>query len=212
MLSEQAFQKINSLSENATRLGAEMTALENGFASLGYQILEMVEMGYWKLYFPTWAAYRANLAQDCGISEDRLQRYWLTVRDLLPHFKKEDIEKMGITKSMMMRSMISKVGAPSAEVTAVALDSTKTAKDLKRIIALIAKLPEDEPGEYADFEMEFMVTPEEKATIDDGIQAALNDDPPVSEKIAKPMRMKEAILRLSMEFLAAHPVEGTKSD
>lgn len=208
MLSEHAFQKVNSLTDAACQLGKNATALDNGFASLGYQLLEMVEMGYWKLFFPNWAAYREQLAKDCGISEDRLQRYWLTVRDLLPYFTKDSIEKMGITKAMTMRSVVSKIGKPPADVISAALDPAKTLKDLKKTIAVVTKLPEDEPGEYVDFEMEFVATPEEKATIEDGIQAALNEEPVVSEKIAKSMRLKEAMLRLAMNFLADHPKEG----
>ena len=58
-----------------------------------------------------------------------------------------------------------------------------------------------------DCEMEFSVTAEQRLTIEQAIKAAMHADPPTKLNISRPAQMLDVMMKLSMEFLGANPVE-----
>jgi hypothetical protein len=68
-------------------------------------------------------------------------------------------------------------------------------------------MPEDD-GDYMDCEMEFMVTPEQRATIEQAIDVAMRTDPITKQTISKSAQMLDVMMKLSQEFLGAHSGDG----
>jgi hypothetical protein len=126
------------------------------------------------------------------------------VRDLIDTFTKEQMQKMGITKAMQMRAVKDYAVLFPQEVVDAALNSEITSKELKKVISTALKVPTDETdGEWMDCEFEFVVTPEQRATIEEAISAAIHTDPVIKSTISKSAQMLEVMLRLSMEYLGA---------
>jgi hypothetical protein len=68
-------------------------------------------------------------------------------------------------------------------------------------------MPEDD-GDYLDCEMEFMVTPEQRATIEQAIEVAKHTEPLTKSTISQSAQMLDVMMKLSQEFLGAHSGDG----
>jgi hypothetical protein len=210
MLNDRAHSALEAVKRKAVRLGSDTEGVEEGFVSLGYELLKVNENEYWRLFFARWRDYVEDLAPTCGKTYDQLQRYFLTVRDLLNVFTKEQIQKMGITKAMEMRKAKDyAVGVFPKSVVDAALDPKVPLRALHKLIATELKLPQEEPGDWMNCECEFMVTPEQRLVIESAIQSVMHTDPVIKKTISKSAQMLEVMLRFSMEWLGAY---GTAVD
>jgi hypothetical protein len=78
-----------------------------------------------------------------------------------------------------------------------------TVKDLKKLISITLRLPEDD-GDWFDLGAEFYVNPEERATIEDAVRVAILCDPATKKTISISMQRKDVVLKWCMEFLATY--------
>jgi hypothetical protein len=203
MQSEQAINILRKVEREASKLGESSADLETGFVSLGYAVLEIAESRCWQISHDKFRDYIAELAPKCGKTPDQLHRYWLTVRDLIDVFSKEQLQVIGITKAMFLRGRKDYLIVLPQEVVAAALDTNVSVAELKRITSKFLNAPEEDDADWLDLEAEFVVTPEERATIEDAIRAAEHTDPVIKATNSKSARMKEVVLRWAMEYLGA---------
>ena len=190
--------------QQAGRLGASVTGLDSGFAYLGYLILEISEMQYWRVRFDSFREYLKDLAPKSGRSAGQLQQYFLTVRDLSDTFTREALQSIGITKAIELRKAKDYALVLPANIVEAALDPKVTVKELKKIVSTTLRIPEEDDGDWLDCEMEFMVSPEERDTIEDAIKAAMHTDPVTKSTISKSAQMKDVMLKLCQEYLGAY--------
>lgn len=194
--------------ENQAKEMAKTEALcERGYAHLGWLLLEVAEMQYWRVHFSTFRDYLKSIALVAKKTPDQLHRYFLTVRDLSDDFNSSELELIGITKAIRLRKAKDyALVLPSAIITA-ALDPKTTDKDLKKLISTTLLIPEEE-GDWMDCEFEFMVTPEQRILIEQAIDAARHTEPLTKSTISKSAQMLDVIQKFAMEFLAAHNGDG----
>jgi hypothetical protein len=180
---------------------------ERGYAHLGWLLLQVASLQYWRLHFTTFRDYLKSVAVVAKKTPEQLQRYFLTVRDLSEDFGASELEAMGITKAMMLRQAKDyALVLPSAVITA-ALDPKVTSKELKKTISLNLRIPEDE-GDWMDLEMEFMVTPEQRTLFEQAIDVAMHTEPLTKSTISKSAQMLDVMQKFAMEFLGAHTGDG----
>ena len=191
----------------AEHLGAQGDGLEKGYADLGWDLLEVAEMQYWRVNHDTFKEYLKLIGARAKMTVPMLQRYMLTVRDLSDSFSREQLELMGITKAMRLRAVKDFAIVLPRSVVEAALDPKITVAEMKKITSKELKLPEEEEVDWMDCEMEFSVTAEQRLTIEQAIKAAMHADPPTKLNISRPAQMLDVMMKLSMEFLGANPVE-----
>lgn len=180
---------------------------ERGYAQLGWLLLEVASMQYWRIHYSTFRDYLKGVALVAKKTPEQLQRYFLTVRDLSDDFSSSELELMGITKAMRLRQAKDyAIVLPSVVITA-ALDPKVTVKDLKKVISTTLRIPEEE-GDWMDCEMEFMVTPEQRAEIEQAIDVAMHTEPLTKSTISKSAQMLDVMQKFAREFLSSHTGDG----
>jgi hypothetical protein len=207
LMNSKANEALNRVDTQVAMLAAAENGLERGYARLGYLILEVSEMQYWRITCDSFYQYLQTLAVKFNRSAGRLQQYFLAVRDLNDTFTIHQLEAIGITKAVQLRQAKDYAIVLPSVVVDAALDSNVTAAALRKLIATTLRLPDD-PGDYFDMEFEFIVTPEERATLEDAVNAAMHEDPVIKSTISKMAQKKEVALRFAMEFLGSHPAES----
>lgn len=194
-----------------THKAIEMAEAENqcerGYAQLGWLLLEVAEMQYWRIHHDTFRDYLKSVAMVSKKTPNQLQQYFLTVRDLSDTFNLSQLEAMGITKAIRLRAAKDYAIVLPAVVVNAALDPEVTVKELKKIISTTLKMPEEE-GDWMDCEMEFIVSPEQRATIEQAIDVAMHTDPLTKSTISKSAQMLDVMMKLAMEFLGSHIGDG----
>src|SRR5579863_5051058 len=80
-------EALHLVEKQAKEMAQAEDKCERGYAHLGWLILEVAQMQYWKLHYSTFRDYLKNLALISHKTPEQLQRYFLTVRDLSDTFK-----------------------------------------------------------------------------------------------------------------------------
>jgi hypothetical protein len=122
-------------------------------------------------------------------------------------FTPEQMESMGITKAMKIRGAKDYALVLPASLKAAALDPKVSVKDLRKLISETLKMPEDD-GNYLDLEFEFMVSPEQRATLEQAVDVAMRTEPVTKQTISKSAQRLDVALKLAMEFLSVHSGDG----
>lgn len=204
----EAGAALHKLDEKAIELAKVEDGLEKGYANLGWLLLEVSQMQYWRVYHPSFRDYLKELAIKSRTTPEQLQRYFLTVRDLSDTFTIEQLEAIGITKAMNLRKAKDyAIVLPQAVIDA-ALDHKITSKDLKKVISVALKMPDEEDGDWLDLEFEFMVTPEQRAFAEQVINVAMHTEPVTKSTVSKSAQMWDVFEKLGQEFLAGHNGDG----
>ena len=198
---------LREIDAHAYQMALAEDGIERGYAHIGLMLLETAEMEYWRVRFDTFTDYLADVAKKAKRSSGQLKQYLYTVRDLINTFNPAQLELMGITKATKMRGAKDYALVLPASLKAAALDPKVSVKDLRKLISETLKMPEDD-GDYMDCEMEFMVTPEQRATIEQAIDVAMRTDPITKQTISKSAQMLDVMMKLSQEFLGAHSGDG----
>jgi hypothetical protein len=191
----------------AEGMAQQEDSLESGYARLGYMLLEVSEMQYWRVQHNTFRDYLKAVAMVSRKTPAQLMQYFLTVRDLLDTFNVTQLETMGITKAIRLRAAKDYLLVIPEEVIGAALDPNVTVKELKDMVSKLMGAPEEE-GDWMDLEMEFMVTPEQRAFAENVINVAMHTDPLTKSTISKSAQMWDVFEKLGMEFLGAHSGDG----
>ena len=192
----------------AAEMAAATDSCESGFAHLGYLLLEVAEMQYWRVKFDTFQEYLKSVGKAAKKTPGELQKYFLTVRDLIDTFNPDQLEKMGITKAIKLRNAKDYAIVLPQTVIDAALNPEVTVKDLKEVIARALKMPEDEKAEYIDLEFEFLATPERKEFVNQVLYAVDHTEPFPKKTISAAEQAWQRFEKMGMEFLGAHSGDG----
>jgi hypothetical protein len=191
----------------AEEMAKQEDQLERGYARLGWMLLEVSEMQYWKVQHNTYRDYLKAVSMVSRKSPAQLMQYFLTVRDLTDTFTIEQLEKMGITKAIKLRAAKDYLLVLPQEVSLAALNPDVTVKDLKTLVSKLMGAPEEE-GDWMDLEMEFMVSPEQRKLFEQVIFVAMHTEPFTKSTISKSAQMCDVFEKMAMEFLGAHSGDG----
>lgn len=193
----------------ASQMSQLEDGLERGYAHLGWMILEVYEMQYWRINFGTFREYLKSGVLQTGLrrSPGQLLQYFLTVRDLIDTFNIEQLETIGITKAIKLRAAKEYALVLPAAIRNAALDPKVTASGLKQLISETLKMPEEE-GDYMDLEFEFMVSPEQRIFAEKVLDVAMHTEPLTKSTVSKSAQMWNVFEKLGMEFLGAHSGDG----
>ena len=202
-----AYAKLNDVDVLAAKLGAAESLLEEGYAQFASVLLEVQENLYWQLLdingepCPSWGAYVAHIVEKFKMGKAQLYHKIAVCRELKGVVDVKALTDMGISKASILADVHRATGVVSAEEIAIAKNEDVTVKDLKQHVAEALHLPEQESGEWYDMGFAFMVTPEERATLQEAENAARQLDPPISNTIKTFQQKKEVALRFAQEFL-----------
>jgi hypothetical protein len=198
---------LRNIETRAAEMAIAEDGLERGYAHLGFMLLEVSEMHYWRVQHETFKDYLKSVAMKSRKTPDQLQRYFLTVRDLISDFTADQLETMGITKAMKLRGAKDYALVLPQAIINAAMDPEVSATELRKVISAALKMPDDD-GDYMDCEFEFMVTPEQRATIEQAINVAMHTEPITKSNISKSAQMLDVAMKFAMEFLAGHNGDG----
>jgi hypothetical protein len=197
---------LKEIDEKAYLMALTEAGIERGYAHIGLMLLEVAEMQYWRVRHDSFREYLKVVAAKAKRSPGQLQQYFLTVRDLMDTFTPAEMETIGITKATKLRQAKDYALVLPQTLKTAALDPKISSKELKKLISETLKMPEDD-GDYLDCEMEFMVTPEQRATIEQAIEVAKHTEPLTKSTISQSVQKKDVVLKWAMEFLGAHAGE-----
>lgn len=198
---------LKEIDEKAYLMALTEAGIERGYAHIGLMLLEVAEMQYWRVRHDSFREYLKVVAAKAKRSPGQLQQYFLTVRDLMDTFTPAEMETIGITKATKLRQAKDYALVLPQTLKIAALDPKISFKELKKLISETLKMPEDD-GDYLDCEMEFMVTPEQRATIEQAIEVAKHTEPLTKSTISQSAQMLDVMMKLSQEFLGAHSGDG----
>lgn len=199
---------LRSVEMQAQRMSQVEDGLERGYAHLGWMLLEVNEMKYWRVHHSSFRDYLKKVSMVSKRSQAQLQMYFLAVRDLSDTFSCQQLEDMGITKALRVRAARDYALVLPQAIVKAALDTTLTVKELKKVISTTLKLPQDDDGDWLDLEMEFIVTPEQREFAEKVIDVAMHTEPLTKTTISKSAQMWDVFEKLGMEFLSAHSGDG----
>ena len=205
--SDEGGRALFQVTARAEEMAKQEDSLESGYARLGYMLLEVSEMQYWRVQHNTFRDYLKAVAMVSRKTPAQLMQYFLTVRDLLDTFNVTQLETMGITKAIRLRAAKDYLLVIPEEVIGAALDPNVTVKDMKAMISKLMGAPEEE-GDWMDLEMEFIVTPEQRAFCEQVINVAMHTEPLTKSTISKSAQMWDVFEKLGMEWLGAHSGDG----
>ena len=181
-------------------------ALDHGYAHLGALLVQVSEQELWREPgFQSFDKYMESLQEKYHRGRTQLYSYFTSVREMRPYLSETQMNEIGISKLNVLKGATKKLGfPPNNEVIEVALDAKSTVSDVKKKIAQTHQLVEEEQqGTW--FELGgFFVTDEEKLVLKSAFEASWRTDPVISKTVKEQIRMKEGLLRLAMEYLAAH--------
>lgn len=180
---------------------------ERGYAHLGWMLLEVADMQYWRVNYDTFRAYLEDVSRIAKKTPDQLRLYFLTVRDLSDTFTAKQLEDMGITKAIQLRKAKDYALVLPQVIVEAALSPAVTSRELRKIISTTLRMSEEE-GDWMDCEMEFMVDSEQRATIAQAIDVAMHTEPLTKSTISKSAQMLDVMLKFAQEFLGAHSGDG----
>jgi len=200
---DEALRKVES---QAREMATVENEAERGYAHLGWLLLEVAQMQYWRVRYNTFHDYLKVVSLHAKKTPSQLQRYLLTVRDLSDTFSSAQMESMGITKAMRLCQAKDYAIVLPAVVVNAALDPKVTVKELKGIIAVTLKLPAEDDGDWMEFE--FLVSQEDRALIQQAMDVARHTEPLTKVNISESAQMKDIVVKWCMEFLGSHSGDG----
>jgi len=206
MMTEQKVA-LERVQNHALEMAKAEDTCERGYAHLGWLLLEVAQMQYWRLQHDSFLDYLKSVSEISKRTPGQLRQYFLTVRDLSENFSAEQLELMGITKAIRLRAAKDYAIVLPAVIVNAALDPKVTVKELKKLISVTLKLPEEE-GDWMDLECEFMVTPEQRALLEQALDVARHTEPFTKSTISKSAQMLDIMTKFAQEFLGAHDGEG----
>ena len=173
---------IRAVNQTAKLVALNDDTNEREYVRLGWMLLEVAEMSYWKVMHKSFREYVDSIAQISKRSTPQLLQYFYTVRDLSSVFNIDQLKTIGITKAIKLRQAKGYCIVLPDVLTNAALEPQVTPKELRKLISTTLKVPEDDSGDWMSLDFEFYVTPDERKTLEDAIAAAMRVDPQSSRQ------------------------------
>ena len=181
---------------------------ERRFVLLGKAVLEIRTQSFWKnAGFGSFGKYIQHLSSVVNRERSTLYGYTATVESLLPVVGEDNLSAMGINKALVLAAGMKYTGrVPSEDLVNKATNPDTTAEELKSAVNTEFRLflPEGDSkwrtfGFYAD--------DSEWAEIQQAVETAKREDPPISNTLPEHEQLKESLLRLAQEFTAEYGVK-----
>lgn len=196
------------ISEEINKIAPELLNTKTHCARLSFLLSEIEEGEYWRGWgFKSISDFIKDYSDRCGLKPSQLHNYKLVGRYLKTFLKEEEFEKIGITTLRVIQKYVKETGKnPPEEVIQTALVG-KT-EDVKK--ALFQKehpaTSEETQDTWYDFgEIQGYVSDDQKLLISAAFKAAWHTDPVTPIEWPEWKRILDAIQKMSMEYIAAHP-------
>lgn len=178
---------------------------EKRFAQLASALIEIQAGSYWKNWgFNSYGKYIIHLSGVVGKERSTLYGYAAVAERLLPVIGQEKLELLGINKCLVLSSGMKLTGRiPSVDLIDKAADPKVTAKELEAAVNTEFKLflPEGD-GKWRS--LGFYADDSEWGEIQQAIEVAKREDPPISSTLPDHSQLKESLLRLAQEFVSTY--------
>lgn len=199
-------EAVNFLSQVTSLLDGLVAAeikIESGYAKLGYMLSEVSEKGYWRASYDSFGDYIAELSTRFHRGRTQLYNYMSTVKELRPYLDETQLNNMGIAKAGELAKSVRQSGfPPDAETMEKIGAPSTTLKDVRKLLFESAE-PNTDDRSWFDLGG-ISVSADERKVIESAFNAAWHTDPVVAQNLKESVRIKEAILRMSMEYLAGY--------
>jgi hypothetical protein len=199
--------RIFDLLENTTH---QSFALERSYTQIGVSLYEFKAKECWRQYpelYQTFDDFITELKTRFKRGRTQLYGYLAVAEVLLPTIGEEKLEQMGVTKALELKRAVKRLeGKPlPAGLLDAALDTAKTASELRGEIGRVLNITEEPKGTWFDLQGFFM-TPEERKELKEaflGTEALLN----IKNDLPDHIRRKEVVLAWMREWWGTHAVE-----
>lgn len=200
---KRASDLMKAADAQAEKMATDEGNLQRGYAQLGFMLLEVSEMQYWRITFDSFLQYLEYISKISKKSVGHLRQYFLAVRDLNDVFTQEELENIGITKAVKLRKARDYAIVFPKNIIDAALNPDVTANELQKIIGVALNVPKDEePGDW--FEVGFIVSPEEKKLIDDTFYVMRRVDPITKDTLDESAQAKDVFLKMCFECFGTY--------
>lgn len=210
-----AQEKLAEVEQLSAKLAAAEGQLETGYAKLAFLLKEVSENRYWRGTYKNFGDFLGNLQKKFQLGKSQMYNYLSTAKELQGQLGEDELNKMGISKALVLRDVRAASGQDVPEtVVKQAMDPKVTVKDLRKLLYDAGQLEKPEDGQWFDLDFSGYYTEEEIATLRDAANAARHTDPPISEKLADHVQRKSIAYRWAQNFLetfAGDVVEGGPS-
>jgi hypothetical protein len=197
----------NDLLSKVDLLLSEVTAsealLDVNWIRLG-TLLESIQVNKdWKEKFKSFGAYLKEVVEKHTIKRSQLYNYIAVARTLRPILTVEQLTQIGISKARALTDGFKALGGMlPKEAIETALDASKTAENVKEAIFKGSNV--EEKGDWYSLSG-FVVSKDERATLDLFFETAKRTDPVIPNSWKSWQVLKECLLRASMEYISSHP-------
>jgi hypothetical protein len=198
---EAALARVNFIAES---MGKAEGLLERGYAEFALALENVRSNKYWEGEHESWGKYIEHITNTFKIGRAQLYHKVAVVRELNVIMTPSEITAAGISKASILADAHRAGEKFPEDVIAAAVDSTVTAKDLKRIMAEATHTAPPESSGWYDLGFAFYVTDEERKELQEAEKLALSLDPPVSTSLKSFMQKKEVALRWAREFISTY--------
>ena len=200
---EAALAKRTSIYNELEGTSAACFALEQSWVRLGLMLSEFKAREHWRpLGYTTFDDFISELKDRFKRGRTQLYSYLGVAEQLLPVVSAEKLEAMGISKAQELRRTLKLLaGKPlPPELVDAALQSDKTAKELRVDIGAALNFTPEEKGTWFDFGGCFLL-PDERKEFREAVQAT-EGILEISSNIPDHIRRKEVILTWMREWYA----------
>lgn len=199
VVSQEKLQQTEAL---VAKLAAAEGQLELGYAKLAHALADISEHRHWMGTYKSFGEFVDHISNTYNLGKSQLYSYMAAARDLGDSVTEDQLNTMGISKALTLRTAKNSTGTVDPTVLTAALDSKVTVKDMKKLLYDAGTITRPEDGTWCNLDFSCYYTPEERATVDDACKSARREDPPISESIPEHMQQKEILLRFAMSFLS----------
>jgi hypothetical protein len=212
LINAEAQNKLQEVYELVGKLAKAESQLEYGYAKLAFLLHEVATYKYWVGAFESYGDFLSKIQETYGVSKSQLYNYRSAAAELEGAVTVEQLNTMGISKALVLRSAKKNTGAIPDGVLDQAVDKNVSVQDLKQLLYDAKAIEKPEDGKWVTLDFSSYYTEEEAATLKDGLSAAFRGDPAIPETLPKMIRMKQALLKFVTEFLGAHAKDAVEQD
>jgi hypothetical protein len=204
-----ALEKVRTLAE---QLGQAEGILERGYAQFAEALLAVQKGRFWEGQFESWGKYMQFITETYNLGLKQLYHKVAVVRELTGVVEPADMTAIGISKASVLADIHRANGSLPENALATAKDETKTAKDLKQILAETLHLPVPDDGTWFDMEFAFVCSEEERLVLIEAENIVRAIDPPISTTLKTFEQKKQVALRMAMEILNTYTLPPVEDD
>jgi len=199
---DKLLAEINAAIDYATQTHDQ---LQHSFVRLGLHLSEVKKSQFHLVYgFTSWPRFIADLGERFKKGRTQLYHVVGVAEKLLPSVDADTLEKIGISKALVLKNVVKRTGLPPGqELVDAAADPGTTEKALRRAVTETLGIPDEQrKGKWFEGVEGFYAEPGEIDEIERAFAVADRIDPPLAKDLPDSVRRKERLLRMARSFLA----------